>query len=385
MPQLFYFLKGYVIIKVEGDFPERFLNLAIRQNVYIWDVEKVSDKELVLKISVKGFLKLKSLSGKTGCKVNILKKNGARFITRRYKKRTAFILGLFLFIVSITVFSSFLWKIEISGLNRIDEKLLRAQLEKNGLKICTPLRNIDVNIITDKMIRDNPDIAWIIVNLKGVKAEVEVTETTLAPEVVNKDEACNIVSTKPGVIEDFYLRTGFEAVSRGQTVAKDELLVSGVDYGANGEIRYINSDADITLRVWYQQSYVQPLTIKERVSTGKTKQRFLIGFLGKDFDPLFFVKTFEEYEITKEKEIITLPFGIKKITYSEVLIKPKKLSEKEALEIGKTEILNSIKGQMSSGKIDKSEFHYTNDGENLKINAEIETVEKAVKKVIINK
>ena len=50
--QLFYFLKGYVIIKVTGNFPEKFLNLAMQQNVYIWDIRKTSEETITLKISV---------------------------------------------------------------------------------------------------------------------------------------------------------------------------------------------------------------------------------------------------------------------------------------------------------------------------------------------
>ena len=384
LPQLFYFLKGYVIIKVEGVFPERFLNLAMRQNVYIWDVEKSTETELYVKISVKGFLKLRSVAGKTGCKISIVKKNGARFITSKYKKRTALIFGMMLFVIGIIVFSSFVWKIEITGINRIDEKLLLAQLEKNGLKICTPLRKIDVNLITDKMVKDNEDIAWIIINLKGVRAEVDVTEKTLPPLVVDKDAVCNIVASKSGVIEDFYLRSGFETAKRGQTVAKGELLVSGVDNAFDGDVRYLNSDADITIRIWYQQNYKQPLEITEKVETGKTKTRFLIGFMGKEFDPLFFLKKYDDY-VVSEKEIFVLPFGLKRVTYKEVNDVSKKLSLNEALELGKNEILNNIKEQMIDGKIDKCEFHYTSDGEHLNINAEIETVEKAVEKVIINK
>ena len=324
--QLFYFFKGYVIIKVDGQFPERFLNLAMQKNVYIWDVEKVSENRLIVKISVKGFLKLKGISGKVGCRISILKKNGAIFEIKKYKHRTALIGGMFLFLISVSVFSSLLWEIEVTGINRIDSKLLMAQLEKNGLKLCTPLRKIDVNLITDKMVKDNSDIAWIIINLKGVKAEVEVTETTPAPLVVDKEAACNIVATKPGVIEDFYLRSGFETVKRGQPVAKGELLVSGVDNAYGESVRYINADADITLRVWYQQSYVQPLVIKERVLTGETKKRYMISFLGKDFDPLFFIETYDDCD-TEEKNIFTLPFGLKKVIYKQVKTTQKSLQK----------------------------------------------------------
>ena len=53
--------------------------------------------------------------------------------------------------------------------------------------------------------------------------------------------------------------------------------------------------------------------------------------------------------------------------------------------MGKKEILNIINNQMENGRVEKTEFHYTVNGDNLNINSEIETVESAIKKVMINK
>ena len=377
---LFYFLKGYVIIKVVGSFPEKFLNLASRQNVYIWDIEKKDEETLILKISVKGFFKLKNVAWKTGCRVSILRKSGAVFISKKYRKRNCFLIGILLFIATTVIFPMFLWEIDVTGNDRIPKELIYAQLSENGLKTGTPISKIDVDLITDKMEECNPDISWIIINIKGIKAKVEIRETTPVPEITDPNTPCNIVASKDGVIEDYYLRKGFKAAERGQTVKKGDLLISGVKEFTDG-IKYENSDGDITIRVWYEQTFVQPLNISERVYTGKTQTRFFVNLFGNELNPMFFIKTYDDYDT----DIVYLNPFIKKVTYKEVITKKKKLTHKEALEKGKNEIIKSVNSVMKDGKIDKAEYDCKDSGDELIINAEIETVEKAVEKVLINK
>ncbi len=382
--KLFYFFKGYVIIKITGSFPERFLNLAMQKNVYIWDVEKKEDNCLYIKISARGFLRLKSLAGKTGCRVSIVKKQGIFFFVSRYKKRTAFMTGFIIFLLSIVLFSSFVWKIEITGTERIDNNLLLSQLNKNGLKTPMLLKNVDANLISSKMKRDNKDISWIMINIKGIKAKVEVKETTRPPEIVDLNTATNIVSTKDGVIESLYLRKGFPVVKRGQTVKKGELLISGVTDTLGGVIRYENSDADILLRVWYQQQFTQPKNVINRTYTGKTKTRYILNIGKFKMNPLFFLKTYETCD-EEEKTVLTFPFTLSKITYKEYTEDKITLSTEEALNTGKQEILENIKKMMTEGEIDHTTFDYQEGNNEIIINAEVQTLERATAEVIINK
>ena len=309
-----------------------------------------------------------------------MRKSGAVFISKKYRKRNCFLIGILLFIATTVIFPMFLWEIDVTGNDRIPKELIYAQLSENGLKTGTPISKIDVDLITDKMEECNPDISWIIINIKGIKAKVEIRETTPVPEITDPNTPCNIVASKDGVIEDYYLRKGFKAAERGQTVKKGDLLISGVNEFTDG-IKYENSDGDITIRVWYEQTFVQPLNISERVYTGKTQTRFFVNLFGNELNPMFFIKTYDDYDT----DIVSLNPFIKKVTYKEVITKKKKLTHKEALEKGKNEIIKSVNSVMKDGKIDKAEYDCKDSGDELIINAEIETVEKAVEKVLINK
>lgn len=49
------FLKGYVIIKVEGLTLERFLNLAATRDIYLWDINRIGHTILEMKVTIEGF------------------------------------------------------------------------------------------------------------------------------------------------------------------------------------------------------------------------------------------------------------------------------------------------------------------------------------------
>ncbi len=38
--KIWHYLKGYVIIKIEGLTLERFLNLAANKDIYLWDIKE---------------------------------------------------------------------------------------------------------------------------------------------------------------------------------------------------------------------------------------------------------------------------------------------------------------------------------------------------------
>ena len=113
--RLWNFLRGYVIILVEGHFIERFINICTRRQLFLWDVKRSSDTTMTLKMSIKGFKMVRPVAKKTHSKVKIISKNGMPFIISRYRKRKAYVLGALLFLVLINLIASFIWDIEITG------------------------------------------------------------------------------------------------------------------------------------------------------------------------------------------------------------------------------------------------------------------------------
>ena len=111
--KLWNYISGYVIIKITGDYGERLLNQAALNNLYLWDVQRISSNELIAKISVGHFFKIARLARKTRCRIYVLERIGLYFLINKLRKRKAFILGALLFVAAVYVLSSFIWSIEV--------------------------------------------------------------------------------------------------------------------------------------------------------------------------------------------------------------------------------------------------------------------------------
>ena len=67
------------------------------------------------------------------------------------------------------------------------------------------------------------------IDLNGTNAIIKIVENTEKPEIINKNEYCNIVANKSGVITKINAKTGTPAVKIGDVVTKDTILVGRMD------------------------------------------------------------------------------------------------------------------------------------------------------------
>ena len=114
MIQVIRYLKGYLAITVSGFSPERFMNLCSHHNIFLWDIENHKDY-YTMKISLKGFYRLKGITRKTGTRVAITRRYGLPFLSVTMWKRRIFMLGLLGSLFFWIWMSRFLWAIEIEG------------------------------------------------------------------------------------------------------------------------------------------------------------------------------------------------------------------------------------------------------------------------------
>ena len=244
LKEVFYFLKGYVIIKIEGKFPERFLNVAGKKKILIWDVQSKSNG-LVCKVTAKEFSKVEGIAENCGCTMRVLGKIGMPFSAKRHKKRKALFLGILGFAVTVFLMLSVLWDISITGNERITQQQILDLLAQSGIRRGVWVYGIDKTQACNEIIAKNADIAWIGIEIKGSRAFVEIVEKVPKPYIEDKSIPCNIISTKSGVIENMQIRSGVPAVKIGDAVFEGQLLVSGIADSTFVGLRYLHSDADI--------------------------------------------------------------------------------------------------------------------------------------------
>ena len=191
------YIFGYARIVIEGYFIERLMNLCLKYGIVLWNSKIKKVTILEINVGIKDFRNLIKLAKQSKCKVKIKQKRGLPFIFNRYKKRKIFALFLMIVVIGIISLSNFIWNIEIEGNTKINTEEILQSLKDEGLKIGTLKKKINTKEIVNKIRLNRNDLAWIGIELKGTNAIIKIVEADKKPEIIDEEEFCNIVATKP--------------------------------------------------------------------------------------------------------------------------------------------------------------------------------------------
>ena len=189
---LAYFL-GYLEIKVEGYFIEKFINNCLKSNILLWNIKRKKSTIMACNIGIADFKRIRHILKKTKCRIKIERKRGLPFTFNKYKKRKIFALIILIIVLLIMILSNFVWNIEIEGTEKIDNKELMNTLKEEGLSIGKFKPSLDTKNIINKIRLDRDDIAWIGIEIAGTNAVVKVVEAEEKPEIIDENEYCNSV------------------------------------------------------------------------------------------------------------------------------------------------------------------------------------------------
>jgi len=349
--RLWNYIRGYVIILVEGYFLERFINICTHRQIFLWDIKRRNDFAMTLKVSIKGFKMLRPVSRKAQCRVRIIKKKGLPFIVNKYKRRKTFMLGVVLFIVIINLLASFVWDIEISGNKEIRTADVLQKLEVLGVKPGVFKYGIDTDRVAKALVLEIKELSWVSFEVRGTRAKLFIEERREPPSLIPKNIPCNIIAERDGLINTIVVKSGQEAVKEGDTVLKGQLLVSGVIENEHDpeQKRLVHSIAEIKARTWYEGNSTANIKTVEAVRTGNVKKLYtLVLFKNKIKLPLNNSIDFQNYDKVELKKVLQvgenliLPFGVIVEKYYENKLIDKELSVDEAKKIAKENALKKL-------------------------------------------
>lgn len=212
------YIMGYVSIVVEGYYIERFVNICKSKNIFFWNMKREKASVLHANVGIKEFKQLKVIAKKLKCRIKIERKKGLPFIFNKYKKRKVFFLLLIMVVILLGVCSSYVWNVEVTGVEKISYEEIYSDLEESGLKIGANKRKVDTKRIINNIRLKRNDIAWIGINITGTNAIVEIVEAKEKPEIVDESDFCNIISDKECMITKLNVQNGTAIAKVGDIV-----------------------------------------------------------------------------------------------------------------------------------------------------------------------
>ena len=279
-------IKGYVTIEVTGFTVERFINMAARRGIYLWDIT-YTPSGVSMNVSIEGFKLLRECARKTKCKYRITKKNGVPFTIYKYRKRKILMGGILFFIALIYFLSSFVWLIDVKGNERILREDLIAFCKQQGLHIGAFKYRIDNKQLKTNLLNNFHDISWVDVHIRGTRAVIQLTETIPTRQVIDKDTPSNVIAAKDGLITSIVTGAGKPLVKQNDVVREGDILVSGefMVEGDNGQIfKQVHAYSEVWAKMYTEINLEVPLTYDVKEYTGNSRRMFSMQVFGRDID-----------------------------------------------------------------------------------------------------
>jgi similar to stage IV sporulation protein len=376
------YIIGYVKVKVEGYYIERFINICTNNKIVIWNLKRDKNVNLYLNVRTKDFKYMVDAAKKTKCKIKILKKKGLPFVMHRYKKRKLFAALLIMLIVLIAISSNFIWNIEIREESGNEIIGLTQNLQECGLKTGMLKSKVNTKEIINNIRLKRQDIAWMGIELKGTNAIVKIVKSDKKPEIIDENEYCSIVSDKVGIITKISAQNGTAQVKVGDTVNVGTTLIAGWMEGKYTGIRYVHSKGEIQAKVWYTKNKTINLKQDEKKETGNVENKYAIKINNFEINFNKRVSKFEIYDtINEEKKFkmfsdFYLPISIIKTTNKEQENIKKTYTIEEAKNIGVAQLEEELQNEIDNKEniVNKNINVYENE-ENIKVYVTYEVIE----------
>lgn len=334
------FFRGYVTFKIIGRFPERFINLALKNGIAIFDAVP-KDGILTASMIISDYRNVRFVARRCSVRLKIIERHGLPFITYKHRYRWGIAVGVAVFLIASLVMQNFVWSVEINGIKTLSETEILASLENAGFKEGKFKGSLDLHKTERQILLEYDEIGWMSINLIGTHAEIEIKEKALPPQKEYSSDYSNIVASADGVILSTDISRGTSEVKIGSAVSRGQLLVSGMYENALGELHFVDADAKViastnhnfTATVDEASCYQKPVKSTDRAEVSILWFEFPVGFSPQ-------VSPFTSYNETQQVYLYDnpIPFLINTQRLYSFESVQKVLSEKEAIKILNTEL-----------------------------------------------
>lgn len=314
------FLSGFVLMKAEGIFAERIVNICGENNIFIWGVKRIDPFTVTFFVSRRAASKLTTLRLPGNLSVSREKEFGLTVFFSRYKKRRFLLFCPIALLLLLFLSTQFIWNVNVITDDPATEKLILAELEKLGVKRGALKMTLKQSDIKRKMILADDSLMWIWVDIKGTGAIVRLAERTKPPEVFDENIYTNIYASRDCVITELIARSGTAKVSAGDTVLKGQLLIDGCTIMPDATVMLNHASGTVKGAVWEEKTVSIPKTKEIRTPTGLSKELLSIKF--SDFSLKLFINSripYQTYDmIERENSFAPLKLSFVKTTVKEV-------------------------------------------------------------------
>ncbi len=285
---------GIVRLGIKGARPEAVLNGCAFAGIELWGLECVDECRVEVLARESQLEDIRKICLRCMCDAEVISIRGGSRWRKLIRRRVVLIIAAAIVFLLLILSSLFIWDIEVEGNKNISSGEILRSLAEYGIAEGCFWPGLPIDIIRSDVIAENPEIAWLTVNISGSKANVLIEERIEKPEIYSEINAADIIASHSGVIRRMSVMNGKPMAAAGQTVLAGDVIVSGTMESLTGGTRYVRALADIQAETWYELTAACPIetlrktvteksTAKFALKAGKSRINFYFGS-GKDID-----------------------------------------------------------------------------------------------------
>lgn len=314
----------YIELIIEGEQIKRFINMCRKDDITFIHIQydREHKDRIIVRMSRNDVLKMKKNIRATHSHIKIIRKNYPRYYIFRYRGHYSFLAGIIIMFICLKVLGMFVWQVDFSGNHMYTDETLRRYMQDKGVTNASLISAIDCDAL-EEMIRNDFDVTWACVAVKGSRVIVYIKENYSSAEknneAVMQDKNRNsdiinnvkyyvdsinsanqndnqgennqpeqadikgkcIYSQYDGDVYSIITREGTPVVHIGDSVTAGQLLVDGTvaitdDSGTVIGASKVDSDADIKIKtVIPYEDYIE-VSCEDKIFTGKKRYRLIL-------------------------------------------------------------------------------------------------------------
>lgn len=354
-------MHGIITVRLSGTNYEKVINMALMRGIYIWNIIR-QNEGLEFKIRRSAYEAVANIAADNGMQMEIIRLQGIPFWKKVIKGRSGLLSGALLFILAIYLMSSFIWFIDVENNLKVDNSTIMVTAAKHGLYTGAGKWSFSRREVEKAMLVDLNQLSYVKVDIRGVKATIEVVEKILPGDEITGP--CHIVAAKDGVVEEILLLEGQKNVEEGETVTKGDILISGIKFYQSENIIQVGDDNEgeeippetvrargiVRARVWYEGYGECNRVSKKTIYTGKQNRQIMIKSPWKEFIVYGDKETgFQQFDQKLKSKEFKSPWGA--FGWTNVINKEKntivtQISENEAVRIAREKAVENIRNKM---------------------------------------
>lgn len=382
MEKLYDLARGTARLEITGADPEQILNFCAENGVEFWDTSPKTELTVQITIYAADYPLLQSQNGKNGCELRLIAAKGGKNISRSMKRRLALCIGVGLCIVLLALSSLFVWRIDISGNDKLSDGVILRALSECGVENGAFWPALSSDEVRSDVLMKLPDIAWLSVNVHNSIAEVVIHERIAKPDIVDEAEYADVKATKAGYITKLSVLEGKALVSVGDTVSKGDTLISGTMDSETADDRFVHAMGTVQARTWYEINAQTPLYETVKAEKGHSRTSFSLVF-GKNLIKISTDSRNNSASCAKMNklryaslgEAFTLPVGIIKQESTEFKLQKQRIDENAAIQRLKQNLLAELKRRIGDGSVSQTSFTVSKNDELLTVTLRAECIE----------